>query len=120
MKSKINEVTKRSGPPLKPFDSAGHLAPPNKDGCGPLSSGPFQKNPSGSHRETDSLDEDLDLLLKLDAPVNPENMFASETVPRDSADLKMLNEENGKFCFFSLFFFLKKHFAELLQYIAKW
>ncbi|KAM3853083.1 cell death regulator Aven isoform 1-T1 [Vipera latastei] len=60
-------------------DSAVPLSLSNKDGSG-ISSEALQRNPSSLHQVIDDLDEDLDLLLKLDAPINPENYIALEVV----------------------------------------
>ncbi|XP_042333701.1 cell death regulator Aven [Sceloporus undulatus] len=108
IKLKGNDVPKKSGGELKQplgqstnpsgsypaADSAAHLKGPNKDG---LNSEALQKSPSSLFQETDNLDEDLDLLLKLDAPVNPENNFELETLCPGTAsgeDMKMPHEEN--------------------------
>nr|XP_020651419.1 cell death regulator Aven isoform X2 [Pogona vitticeps] len=88
-KLKSNDVPMRSGGIVQPsmgqskvapssYPAAGSAAPfilPKKDGCD-TSSEAHQKSPSVERQETDHLDEDLDLLLKLDAPANPENNFA--------------------------------------------
>ncbi|KAM6461108.1 cell death regulator Aven isoform 1-T1 [Liasis olivaceus] len=76
-------------------ESAALLTLPNKDGCG-ISSEALQRSPSSLRQVADHLDEDLDLLLKLDAPINPENNVALEVVADGIAsgdDLKMTLEE---------------------------
>ncbi|XP_070791928.1 cell death regulator Aven [Pituophis catenifer annectens] len=60
-------------------DSAVPLTLSNKDGSG-ISSEALQRNPSSLHQVIDHLDEDLDLLLKLDAPISPESNIALEVV----------------------------------------
>uniref|UniRef100_A0A8C0J685 Apoptosis and caspase activation inhibitor n=1 Tax=Chelonoidis abingdonii TaxID=106734 RepID=A0A8C0J685_CHEAB len=50
-----------------------------KDGPETNSSESFQRGCSVSQQEADNLDEELDLLLNLDAPVHVENNFLSET-----------------------------------------
>uniref|UniRef100_A0A8C8RMU9 Apoptosis and caspase activation inhibitor n=1 Tax=Pelusios castaneus TaxID=367368 RepID=A0A8C8RMU9_9SAUR len=66
--------------------------PLSKDGPGTTSQS-FQKGCSVSQQEADNLDEVLDLLLNLDAPVNVENSFQSETSYNMTAerDLKVEN-----------------------------
>lgn len=88
-----NRVASNSYPSA---DSVGHLPLPNKDGFG-SSSEALQKSSSVTHQE-DHLDDDLDQLLKLDAPIHPEN-FELETISHDRLsgdDLKMPHEVNGK------------------------
>ncbi|XP_060616074.2 cell death regulator Aven isoform X1 [Anolis sagrei] len=111
IKLKSNDVPRRSGGPLQqtlgqntcpsgPFpaaDSATQLAGPHKDGPVINSEGP-PKNPSSLCQERDNLDEDLDLLLKLDASVIPENNMGLEILSHDTVsgeDLKMPHEENN-------------------------
>ncbi|XP_060118603.1 cell death regulator Aven [Heteronotia binoei] len=111
IKSKSNNISKRSGAqlqklvgqsPVAPSScsatlSAAHLIQPNKDGFEIISSEALQKSPLVSHQETDQLDKDLDLLLKLDAPVDFETSSAVEAVsPAEEIeeDLKMSHEEN--------------------------
>ncbi|XP_060616082.2 cell death regulator Aven isoform X2 [Anolis sagrei] len=111
IKLKSNDVPRRSGGPLQqtlgqntcpsgPFpaaDSATQLAGPHKDGPVINSEGP-PKNPSSLCQERDNLDEDLDLLLKLDASVIPENNMGLEILSHDTVsgeDLKMPHEENS-------------------------
>ncbi|XP_054827849.1 cell death regulator Aven [Eublepharis macularius] len=110
IKSKSNDISKRSGAQLQQpvvqsrvvpssissTDAAAHLILPNRDGCEIISSEALQKNPLVSQQETDQLDEDLDLLLKLDAPVNYETSSILETVSlteTSEEDLKMPHGE---------------------------
>ncbi|KAF7251813.1 Cell death regulator Aven [Varanus komodoensis] len=110
IKQKSNPIPMRGSGPLQqpmgqnrvalsPYpaeDFVTHLMLPNKDGLGISSEAP-QKSPSVSYQETDDLDEDLDLLLKLDAPVNPGNNLALEMTSHDKAagdDLNMSHEKN--------------------------
>ncbi|XP_062973804.1 cell death regulator Aven [Elgaria multicarinata webbii] len=110
IKLKSNDVPKKSSGPFQPpvgqsrvvaspspaEDSTAHMMLPNKDGLG-ISSEALQKSPSVSHQKPDDLDEDLDRLLKLDAPVNPEDNFALETMSPNATsedDLQMPHEEN--------------------------
>ncbi|XP_053136511.1 cell death regulator Aven isoform X2 [Hemicordylus capensis] len=112
IKSKSKDASKRSAPlqqhvgqsigvssccPATDSAAAAHLMLPNKGGCGIISSEIPQKTLSVTQQETDHLDEDLDLLLKLDNPVNPEKNVSLETISHDTAsgeDLKMPYEEN--------------------------
>ncbi|KAJ7344880.1 hypothetical protein JRQ81_000830 [Phrynocephalus forsythii] len=105
-KLKSNDVPMRSGgivqqsmgqSPVAPSSSpaagsAAHFLLPKKDGY-EISSEAQQKSPSVGHQETDNLDKDLDLLLKLDTPSNPENNFAlsPDTLPGDN--WRILHEE---------------------------
>ncbi|CAI5764043.1 Hypothetical predicted protein [Podarcis lilfordi] len=107
IKLKSSEVPKKSAPLQQSMgqntvasnssssaDSVGHLPLPNKDGFG-SSSEALQKCSSVTHQE-DQLDDDLDQLLKLDAPIHPEN-FELETISHDRLsgdDLKMPHEVN--------------------------
>ncbi|KAM9148016.1 cell death regulator Aven [Pangshura tecta] len=73
-------------------DSVVHLMPLSKDGPETNSSESFQRGCSVSQQEADNLDEELDLLLNLDAPVHVENNFLSETYNTSAeSDLKMKN-----------------------------
>ncbi|XP_037756432.1 cell death regulator Aven isoform X2 [Chelonia mydas] len=73
-------------------DSVVHLMPLSKDGPGTTSSESFQRGCSVSQQEADNLDEELDLLLNLDAPVHVENNFLSETHNTTAeSNLKMEN-----------------------------
>nr|XP_005304040.1 cell death regulator Aven isoform X1 [Chrysemys picta bellii] len=73
-------------------DSVVHLMPLSKDGPETNSSESFQRGSSVSQQEADNLDEELDLLLNLDAPVHVENNFLSETYNTTAeSDLKMKN-----------------------------
>uniref|UniRef100_A0A8C0J844 Apoptosis and caspase activation inhibitor n=1 Tax=Chelonoidis abingdonii TaxID=106734 RepID=A0A8C0J844_CHEAB len=75
-------------------DSVVHLMPLSKDGPETNSSESFQRGCSVSQQEADNLDEELDLLLNLDAPVHVENNFLSETYNTTAeSDLKMKNGE---------------------------
>ncbi|KAL8169361.1 UNVERIFIED_CONTAM: hypothetical protein K2H54_047620 [Gekko kuhli] len=111
IKSKNNDTSKRSGAqlqqlvgqsPVVPSScsatvSATHLIQPNKDGSEIISSEALQKSPLVSHQGTDQLDEDLDLLLKLDAPVDYETSSVMEAMSHAEEleeDLKMSHEEN--------------------------
>ncbi|XP_026520095.1 cell death regulator Aven [Notechis scutatus] len=67
-------------------DSAVSLNLSNKDESG-ISSEAFQRNPSSLHQVIDHLDEDLDLLLKLDVPINPENNIALEVEADEFPDV---------------------------------
>nr|XP_006132743.1 cell death regulator Aven [Pelodiscus sinensis] len=60
-------------------DSVVHLMSLSKDEPGTTPSESFQRGCSISQKEADNLDEELDLLLNLDAPVNMESNFLSET-----------------------------------------
>nr|XP_034966673.1 cell death regulator Aven isoform X2 [Zootoca vivipara] len=107
IKLKSSEVPKKSAPlqhtmgqnrvasnSYPSADSVGHLSLPNKDGFG-SSSEALQKSSSVTQQE-DHLDDDLDQLLKLDAPIHPEN-FELETISCDRVsgdDLKMPHEIN--------------------------
>ncbi|XP_074853059.1 cell death regulator Aven [Carettochelys insculpta] len=66
-------------------DSVVRLASLSKDELGTPSSESFQRSRSVSQREADNLDEELDWLLNLDAPVNAENNTT------DEKDLKVEN-----------------------------
>ncbi|ETE72236.1 Cell death regulator Aven, partial [Ophiophagus hannah] len=68
---------KRIGSHCYPKEDSVSLTLSNKDESG-ISSEAFQRNPSSLHQVIDHLDEDLDLLLKLDVPINPENNIALE------------------------------------------
>uniref|UniRef100_A0ACB8G475 Uncharacterized protein n=1 Tax=Sphaerodactylus townsendi TaxID=933632 RepID=A0ACB8G475_9SAUR len=106
IKSKSDDISKRTGAhlqqlvgpsPVVPSScsaevSAAHLIPPNKDGFEIISSEALPKNPLASHQETDQLDKDLDLLLKLDAPVDCETSSVVEAMPHS----KMYEEELEK------------------------
>ncbi|XP_058018116.1 cell death regulator Aven isoform X1 [Ahaetulla prasina] len=90
IKLQSHDMTKKSGDHLQQQkrdgshcypkeDSAVPLTLSNKDGSG-MSSEALQRNPSSLHQVIDHLDEDLDLLLKLDAPINPESNIALKVV----------------------------------------
>uniref|UniRef100_A0A8D0HS97 Apoptosis and caspase activation inhibitor n=1 Tax=Sphenodon punctatus TaxID=8508 RepID=A0A8D0HS97_SPHPU len=113
IKSKRDKDTKRSGILLQQplgqggitsvssdpgTDSLGHLMPLSKDGLGIISPEHCQQGSLVSHQETDHLDEELDLLLNLDAPVNAEDNFLMEIPSHDitsERDLEMQQEENA-------------------------
>ncbi|XP_015264809.1 PREDICTED: cell death regulator Aven, partial [Gekko japonicus] len=111
IKSKSNDISKRSGAqlqqlvgqsPVVPSScsatvSASHLMQPNKDGFEIISSEALQKSPLVSHQGTDQLDKDLDLLLKLDAPVDYETSSVMEAVSQAEEleqDLKISHDDN--------------------------
>nr|XP_056707741.1 cell death regulator Aven [Euleptes europaea] len=111
IKSKSHDISMRSGAhlqqpvgqsPVVPSScsatvSAAHLIRPNKDGFEIISSEAPQKGPSVSQQGTDQLDKDLDLLLKLDAPVDYEAISVVEATSHGEMfkeDLKMPHEEN--------------------------
>ncbi|KAJ6667336.1 hypothetical protein lerEdw1_017314 [Lerista edwardsae] len=78
-------------------DSAAHGKLPSQDGHGIPSSNAPREDPTASHQGMDHLDEDLDLLLKLDTPPTPGSNFDLETVPSDAAsgeDVTLPCEEN--------------------------
>lgn len=78
-------------------DSAAHGKLPIQDGLGIPSSEAPQEDPLVSHQEMDHLDEDLDLLLKLDTPRTPRSSFNLETISSNAAsgeDVKLPCEEN--------------------------
>ncbi|XP_070612680.1 cell death regulator Aven [Erythrolamprus reginae] len=88
IKLQSHDVAKKSGGLLQQQkgvgsypkeDSAVPLTLSNKDGSA-ISSEALQRNSSSLHQVTDHLDEDLDLLLKLDAPLNPENNIPLKVV----------------------------------------
>lgn len=113
VKSKSKDISKRSGAqlqqlvgqrPVVPSSSsatvsAAHLMQPNKDGSEVISSEALQKSPLVSHQGTDQLDKDLDLLLKLDAPVDYETSSATEAMAcaeKFEEALQLPHEENGE------------------------
>nr|XP_009667177.1 PREDICTED: cell death regulator Aven [Struthio camelus australis] len=65
--------------------------PRNKDARAARAAEPFQRGSPLSKQETDHLDEELDLLLNLDAPVNAENSSVSGALSYSitEKDLKM-------------------------------
>lgn len=109
MKLKSNDVPIRSGGVVQQpmgqskvasssYPTAGSIAPfilPKKDGC-EISSEAHQKSPSAEHQEADNLDEDLDLLLKLDAPANTETSVALSTDTLSGDDWRTSQEEKGR------------------------
>lgn len=113
IKSKSNDISKRSSSQLQQLVGqspvvpsscsatvcAAHLIQPNKDGFEIISSEALQKSPLVSHQGTDQLDKDLDLLLKLDAPVDYETISVMEAASHDEefeGKLEMSHEENGE------------------------
>ncbi|KAG8126207.1 hypothetical protein E2320_021496, partial [Naja naja] len=88
IKLQSHDVAKKSGDLLQQQKRVGSHCYPKEDSAVPLtlsnkdesgiSSEALQRNPSSLHQVTDHLDEDLDLLLKLDVPINPENNIALE------------------------------------------
>uniref|UniRef100_A0A4X2KMR5 Apoptosis and caspase activation inhibitor n=2 Tax=Vombatus ursinus TaxID=29139 RepID=A0A4X2KMR5_VOMUR len=78
-------------------DAANCPVPMGKDGPRPGSSEAFQKITPPLQQTVDHLDEELDLLLNLDAPVKEEdNTLTAQTYedPKAKKDGKMIQEEN--------------------------
>lgn len=72
----------------------------SKNGSRANSGESFQRVHPLSNQDTDHLDEELDVLLNLEAPINTENRPASGTLSYSIStekDLKMDCKENGKF-----------------------
>ncbi|XP_014372846.1 cell death regulator Aven [Alligator sinensis] len=103
MKSKSIEISKCSETHLRqPLAQSGIMpisdpisdsvtCSQSRDGLGRTSFLPIQRGSSVPKQETDHLDEELDLLLNLDAPVNSENSSVSGALTydvTDEADLK--------------------------------
>lgn len=113
MKSKITEDSKRREflfrQPLAQSDSV-LVSHPTGDSVAPSETGskngprrstaePFQRAHPLSKQETDHLDEELDLLLNLDAPVDTQNRPVSGALSYNRStekDLKSDCKENGK------------------------
>lgn len=79
-------------------DSAAQVKLLNQGELGSLSSKALHEGPLVSHQEMDHLDEDLDLLLKLDTPLSPRSNLDLETISSDAAsgeDVKLPSEENA-------------------------
>ncbi|XP_066492509.1 cell death regulator Aven isoform X2 [Tiliqua scincoides] len=79
-------------------DPAAQVKLPNQDGLGSLSSEALREGPSVSHQEMDHLDEDLDLLLKLDTPINPGSNYDLQAISSNAAsgeDVKLPCEEDA-------------------------
>ncbi|XP_064003813.1 cell death regulator Aven isoform X2 [Pogoniulus pusillus] len=110
MKSKVPEGSKRREllfqRPLAPSETAlvshsstDSVSPPeagSKNGPRASAAEPFQRGHALSKQETDHLDEELDFLLTLDAPVDPEKVPVSGTVSNTTSagkDLKDLGSE---------------------------
>ncbi|XP_009319280.1 PREDICTED: cell death regulator Aven [Pygoscelis adeliae] len=73
-------------------DSVAPSEPGSKNGPGASTAEPFQRAQPQSKQETDHLDEELDLLLNLDAPLDTENRPVSGSLPYNIStekDLKM-------------------------------
>ncbi|XP_077179064.1 cell death regulator Aven isoform X3 [Paroedura picta] len=108
IKSKSNDVSKRSNAQLQQLVGQSPVVPsncsatvsaaqPNKDEFEIISSEDPQKSPVVSDQGTNQLDKDLDLLLKLDAPVDYETssvLKAMSHAEEFEEDLKMSHEEN--------------------------
>ncbi|XP_068953765.1 cell death regulator Aven [Petaurus breviceps papuanus] len=78
-------------------DAANRPGPTAKDGPRPCSSEAFQKITPPLQQTTDHLDEELDLLLNLDAPVKEEDNILTahkSQDPKAKKDGKMVQEEN--------------------------
>uniref|UniRef100_A0A8C5SBM2 Uncharacterized protein n=1 Tax=Laticauda laticaudata TaxID=8630 RepID=A0A8C5SBM2_LATLA len=119
IKLQSHDVAKKSGDLLQQQKRVGSCCYPKEDSAVPLtlsnkdesgiSSEAFQRNPSSLHQVIDHLDEDLDLLLKLDVPINPENNNAlkveADGLPSGD-DLTKTFEETGKYWPFFLLLFL--------------
>ncbi|KAM6393317.1 cell death regulator Aven [Pluvialis apricaria] len=78
-------------------DSVAPSEPGSKNGARAGAAEPFQRAHPLSKQETDHLDEELDLLLTLDAPIDTENKPVSAALPYNIStekDLKMDCKEN--------------------------
>ncbi|XP_010085065.1 PREDICTED: cell death regulator Aven [Pterocles gutturalis] len=78
-------------------DSIAPSEPGSKNGPRASAASPLQRVHPLSNEETDHLDEELDLLLKLDAPINTENRPVSAALSYSVStekDLKMEHKEN--------------------------
>lgn len=80
-------------------DSVAPSEPRSKNGPRASAAEPFQRAHPLSKQETDHLDEELDLLLNLDAPIDTQNKPVSGALSYNVStekDLKMDCKENGK------------------------
>ncbi|XP_051477607.1 cell death regulator Aven isoform X2 [Apus apus] len=78
-------------------DSVAPSEPGHKNGPRASAAEPFQRAHPLSKQETDHLDEELDILLNLDAPIDTENRPVSDALSHNTAtekDLKMDCKEN--------------------------
>ncbi|KFU85227.1 Cell death regulator Aven, partial [Chaetura pelagica] len=78
-------------------DSVAPSEPGHKNGPGASAAEPFQRAHPLSKQETDRLDEELDILLNLDAPIDTETRPVTDALSQNTAtekDLKMDCKEN--------------------------
>lgn len=84
-------------------DSLAPSEPRSKNGPKASAAEPFQRAHLLSKQETDHLDEELDLLLNLDAPIDTEEKPVSGALSYNRStekELKVDCKENGKICLF--------------------
>ncbi|NXI47704.1 AVEN regulator, partial [Galbula dea] len=74
-------------------DSVASSGPGSKDGPRASAAEPFQSVHPLSQQETDNLDEELDLILNLDAPIDRENQLASDAVSYNRSTEKELKAD---------------------------
>ena len=80
-------------------DSATSSEPGSKRGPVTRAAEPFQRAHLLAKQETDHLDEELDRLLNLDAPIDSVSGALSYNISTEK-DLKMESKENGKILLF--------------------
>lgn len=80
-------------------DSAASSEPGSKRGPVTSAAEPFQRAHLLAKQETDHLDEELDRLLNLDAPIDSVSGALSYNISTEK-DLKMESKENGKILLF--------------------
>lgn len=81
-------------------NSVAQSEPGSKNGSRANARQPFQSVHPLPNQDTDHLDEELDLLLNLEAPINTENRPVSSTLScsiSTKKDSKIEYKENGKF-----------------------